>query len=196
MNAEQVVQKILSEAKAQAEKIVNDARDKAAEQKAQRDAEIAEFDARTDQLAQEAAEDKLQRMLANARMANAKETLAAKVQILEHVFEKAKNAVSQLPDDQYLSLMASLMKQAVETGDEEVIVGKGERRIDASFISKLNQELGSGFKGNLRLSGQRADIAGGFILARGKVQVNAGIDVLIESLREILETQLAKELFE
>jgi V/A-type H+-transporting ATPase subunit E len=196
MNAEQVVQKILSEAKAQAEKIVNDARDKAAEQKAQLDAEIAEFDARTDQLAKEAAEDKLKRMLANARMANAKETLAAKVQILERVFEKAKNAVSQLPDDQYLSLMASLMKKAVETGDEEVIVGKSEQRIDASFISKVNQELGSGFKGNLRLSGQRADIAGGFILARGKVQVNAGTDVLIDSLRETLEMELANELFE
>ena len=76
------------------------------------DAEIADFDTRTDQLAEDAAEDKLQRMLANARMTNAKQMLAAKVAILDDVFEKAKAAVNQLPDDQYLSLMTA----SAETG--------------------------------------------------------------------------------
>ena len=67
MNAEQVVQKILAEAKAEAEQIVNDAKAKATEQGTQLDAQIAEFDVKTDELAKAAAEDKLQRMLANAR---------------------------------------------------------------------------------------------------------------------------------
>ena len=196
MNAEQVVQKILAEAKAEAEQIVKDAKAKAAEQGTQLDAEIAEFDTRSTQLAKEAAEDKLQRMLANARMARAKQALAAKVAILDSVFEKAKAAVKQMPDDQYLSLMAGLIKQAVETGDEEVIIAKDEKRIDDKFINKVNQTLGSGFKGNLRLSAERADIAGGFILSRGKVQVNASTDVMIDALRESMEMELSKELFE
>jgi V/A-type H+-transporting ATPase subunit E len=195
MNAEQVVQKILAEANAEAEKIVSDAKAKAAEQSAQLDSEIADFDTQTAKLAQEAAEDKLQRMLANARMTNAKQMLAAKVEILDSVFDKAKTAVKELPDDQYLSLMTKLIKQAVETGDEEIIIGKDERRIDSSFIKKINRELGVGFKGNLRLSDQRADITGGFILTRGKVQVNASTDVMIDSLRESMEIELAQELF-
>lgn len=195
MNAEQVVQKILAEANAEAEKIVNSAKAKAAEQASQLEAEIANFDAQTAKLAQEAAEDKLQRMLANARMANAKQTLAAKVAILDEVFEKAKAAVNKLPDDQYLSLTTGLMKQAVETGDEEVVIGKNEKRINERFITQINRQLGAGFKGNLRLSDQRADIAGGFILARGKVQINASTDVLIESLRESMEMELAQALF-
>jgi V/A-type H+-transporting ATPase subunit E len=196
MNAEQVVQKILSEAKAEAEKIVNDAKSKADEQALDLDNEIRDFDAQTHQLSKEAAEDKLQRMMANARMANAKQLLAAKVELLDEVFEKAKAAVQQLPDDAYLALITELMKRSVQTGDEEVIVGKDEKRINESFISKLNKELGSGFKGNLRLAGQRADITGGFILAHGKVQINAGTDVLIESLRDTMETELAQVLFE
>ncbi|MEN8127927.1 MAG: V-type ATP synthase subunit E [Planctomycetota bacterium] len=195
MNAEQVVQKILAEAKAQAEQIVNDAKAKAAEQGTQLDARIAEFDMKTDELAKDAAEDKLQRMLAGARMSNAKQTLAAKVAILDEVFEKAKAAVNKLPDEAYLSLMTTLVRQAVETGNEEVIIGKGEKRIDDKFVSKVNQSLGSGLKGNLRLSSQRADIAGGFILSRGKVQVNASTDVMIESLRESMEIELSKFLF-
>jgi V/A-type H+-transporting ATPase subunit E len=195
MNAEQVVQKILAEANAEAEKIVSDAKAKAAKQKSQLESELKDFDAETEKLAKDAAEDKLQRMLANARMANAKQMLAAKVEILNSVFEKAKASVKELPEDQYLSLMTKLIKQAVETGDEEVVVGKDEQRVDQKFIKKVNGELGAGFKGNLRLSDERADIAGGFILTRGKVQVNASTDVMIDSLREQMEIELSQELF-
>lgn len=195
MNAEQVVEKILSQAQAEADAIVKEAQDKAAAQKAELDTELAEFDTKTKELAKDAAEDKLQRMLAGARMSNAKEMLAARVEILNDVFAQAKNAVNQLPDEAYLNLMTALVKKAVETGDEEVIVGKSEKRIDAEFIKKANRELGAGFKGNLRLADRKADIAGGFILSRGKVQINASTDVLIDRLRETMEIELSNQLF-
>lgn len=196
MNAEQVVQKILAEANAEAGKILSDAKKKIDEQGTQLDTEIAEFEEKTAQLAKEAAEDKRQRMLANARMNNARQNLATKVEILDEIFEKAKAAVNQMPDDQYLALMTALMKKAVETGDEEVIIGKKESRIDSVFIKEVNGHLGAGFKGNLRLSEQRADITGGFILARGKVQVNASTDVLIENLKESMQIELSQMLFD
>lgn len=195
MNAEQVVEKILSQARAEAESIVGEARQKAAAQQAQLDAELAEFDKKTDELAKAAGEDKLQRMLAGARMSQNKKVLAAKVAIMDEVFARAKDALGRLPDDQYLSLMAELMKKAVETGDEEIIVGKNEKRIDQNFIKDVNRQLGTGFKGNLRLSSERADISGGFILSRGKVRINAGSDVLIARLRETMQIELIDELF-
>jgi len=196
MNAEQVVQKILAEAQAEAEAIVSEAKARAAEQAARTEAEIAEFDARTGELAKDAAEDKLRRMLAGSRMANAKQMLTAKVAILDEVFENTKAAVNRMPDEAYLSLMTELIKQAVETGDEEVIVGKNEARINHNFIKEVNRQLGTGFKGNLRLGTERADISGGFILSRGKVQINASTDVMIDTLRESMEIELARELFE
>ncbi len=195
MNAEQVVEKILSQAKAEAEAIVSEAKEKAAAQTAQLETELAEFDKKTETMAKDAAEDKLQRMLAGARMSNAKKVLSAKVANLNEVFDRAKKAVNQLSDEQYLKLMTVMMKKAVETGDEEVIIGKNETRINEAFIKSINRELGAGFKGNLRLAGQRADIAGGFILSRGKVRINASTDVLIERLRESMQVELANELF-
>ncbi|MHC4926965.1 MAG: V-type ATP synthase subunit E [Planctomycetota bacterium] len=195
MNAEQVVEKILAEAKAQAEGIVDEAKAKASEQKARLDSDIADFDNKTKEMAKAAAEDKQQRMLASARMNNGRQTLAAKVEILDTVFEKAKAAVSGLSDEQYLSLMTALVKQAVETGDEEVVIGKNEKRINADFVKKVNRELGTGFKGNLRLSNEKADITGGFILTRGKVQVNASTDVMIDALRETMGIELLEQLF-
>lgn len=196
MNAEQVVEKILAEANAEAEKVVNEAKAKAAEQKAGLDSELSEFDKKTGQLAADAAEDKLQRMLAGARMNNAKQLLAAKVEILDEAFAKAAKAVNELPDERYLSWVTATIKQAVETGDEEVIVGKHEKRINDDFIKQVNRELGTGFKGNLRLSSERADISGGFILSRGKVQINASTDVVIDTLRESMEIELAQFLFD
>lgn len=195
MNAEQVVQKILSEAEAQAKATLDEARAKAAEQKAQLDSELADFRSKTDDLAKAAAEDKLQRMLAGARMDNAKQLLAAKVAIIDDVFEKSKKAVNDLSDEAYLTWVTAMMKQAVESGDEEIIIGKSETRINEDFIKKLNTQLGAGFKGNLQLSSQRADISGGFILARGKVQINASTDVLIESLKELMQIELSQMLF-
>ena len=195
MNAEQVVQKILAEAEDETRKVLDEARDKAAEQGSQLDSELAEFNAKTDELAAEAGEDKLQRMLANARMDNAKQLLAAKVEILNDVFEQSKKAANDLPDERYLSWAMATMKQAVESGDEEVIVGKDEKRINSDFIKKVNRELGPGFKGNLRLGNKKGDFAGGFVLSRGKVKINVTTDVVIDTLRESMEMELAAELF-
>jgi len=195
MNAEQVVEKILAEANAEAGKIVNDARAKAAGQDAGLKTEIAEFDACTEQLARDAAEDKLQRMLAGARVDSAKQLLAAKGDILNEVVERARKAVNELPDEDYLSWVMTTMKRAVESGDEKVIVGKDEKRINADFIRKVNGELGSGFKGNLQLSDEKGDFSGGFILSRGRVQINVTTDVVIDDLYESMQIELSQNLF-
>lgn len=196
MNAEQVVEKILAQARSESETILSEAKAKAAAQQAQAQSELEAFTRQTAAMAQAAADDKLRRMLAAARMANAKQVLAEKSHILDEVFEKALQKLGQLPDEQYLALMKKLMTRAIETGDEEVIVGRNEKRINEEFIKKVNRDLGTGFKGTLRLSAQRADIAGGFLLSRGRVQVNVSTEVLIRQAREAMEMQLAKELFE
>lgn len=195
MNAEQVVNKILSEAKAKAEKIVNEAKRRADEMIEETKAEQTEYDKQSQQLAQDAARDKRERMLAGARMANAKQLLAARVNILDSVFTEAKEQVRAMPDDQYLDLMKNLLKNAVETGDEEMIIGRDENRLNQDFLKQVNRELGPGFQGNLRLSESRGEFSGGFILSRGRIRVNATIDVLVDQVRQTLEPELIEDLF-
>lgn len=195
MNAEQVVNKILSEAQQQAAAIAQEAQQKNEAIKRQFEQELSAYRAETDRLAKEAAEDKRSRMLAAARMDNSRSLLAAKVELLNEVFKRAEQRVLQMPDDAYRALMSKLMIAAVQTGDEEVIIGKNERRINDDLIKQVNRQLGAGFKGNLRLSDKRAEIKGGFILSRGKVRMNASVEVLVGRLRETAETELAAELF-
>ena len=195
MDTEQVVEKILSEAKAEADKINQEANQKASEQKAKLESELADFTRETEQVAQAAGEEKKARMLATARMDIRKDNLWAKVALLNEVFEKARERVKTLPDREYLELIESLMLKSVESGDEEVIIGAKDNRISNGLIKNINRQLGPEFKGNMQLAKDTADIEGGFILRRGKTQINVSVDVLISQAREMLEMELSNELF-
>lgn len=196
MDAEPVLEKILSDAQADAEKIRKAAEAKQAEQQSQLDEQLREYRKQTDMLAQRAGEEKRAHLLAAARMDSAKQLLAEKRKILDEVFVKAREQIENLSDEQYCELMAKLMLEAVETGDEEVVVDNKERRIDQKFIESINQQLAPARKGNLKLSADRANLGGGFILKRSKVKNDVSIEVLLALARKELEIELAKELFE
>ena len=195
MEAEQVVEKILSDARGEAEAIKRKADEKEAAEQKKFEAELAEYKKQTELLAKKAASDEKAHLLAGARMEIAKEYLAEKRKILDEIFAKARKELQDLPDDKYQEIMKKLMLSAVETGDEEVIVDTNEKRIDQKFIQQVNHELGPGYHGKLRLSDERRDIGCGFILRRGKIKNNASLDVLLTKAREALEIELAKEVF-
>jgi V/A-type H+-transporting ATPase subunit E len=195
MEAQSVIDKILADAGAEAEKITKEAQQKEAAQQDNLAAQLQQYNKQTDSLAQKAAKDEESHILAAARMEIAKEFLAEKRKILDEIFELSRRQLQSLPDDQYRNLITKLLLEAVETGDEEVIVDKNEYRIDQQFIDQINQRLSSGEKANLRLSQDRADIEGGFILRRGKIKTNVSFDVLLAHARKELEIELAKELF-
>lgn len=196
MNAEDVVQKILSEAQAEADRILSEAKEKVAIDESSLESTLADYRKESETLAAAAGAEKKSRMLATARMELRKESLTCSQELLEEVFKKAEAQIVGMEDDGYCQLMESLMVKAVETGSEEVVVGNEESRIDNGFIKQINRKLGPGFKGNLQLAQDRVDIGGGFILRRGKVQTNVSIEVLISQARQELEIELAASLFE
>ena len=195
MGAEEVVEKILADAKAEAEKIKKQAEETQAAEQAKLDEQLSEYKKQTDIIAKKAGEDKKAHLLAAARMDIARQLLAEKRKILDEVFAQARQHLENLSDEQYCKLMTRLMLEAVESGDEEVIIDNEEKRIDQKFIKNINQQLAPGRKGNLRLSEDRDNIGAGFILKRGKIKNNVSVEVLLAQARRELEIELAKELF-
>ncbi len=195
MDTEQVVEKILSESQAKADKIKSEARESAASHEAELATELANFRKETETLAQKASEEKKRRMLASARMETRKELLSCKVGLLNEVFDKTREKIKGLPEEEYREFVESLMHKAIESGDEEVVIGASDDRVNNGLIKRVNRKLGPGFKGNLQLASDTADIDGGFILRRGNIQINVSIDVLLEEAREQMEIELATELF-
>lgn len=187
MEAEQVVQKILEDAKAKAAEITEQEQKVLQAQKNQFDAELKSYDDQTKLLAKQAAQGAELQILASARMEVANGLLAQKRQLLDDVFVKAAEQITKLPDAEYLGFMQKLMTQAVRSGNEEVVVSKDEKRIDAAFVKKVNE--------NLKLSDKKGDFKAGFILKEGKININVSIDVLLAQARQELEIELAKKLF-
>jgi V/A-type H+-transporting ATPase subunit E len=195
MEAQQVIEKILAEANAEAEKLKKQAQEKEAAEQAKLDGQLSQFNEQTETLAQKAAEDEKSHVLAAARMDIAKQLLAEKGKILDEVFTQSSQQLQQLPDDQYRQLITKLMLQAVETGEEQVILDKDEARIDQQLIVQVNQQLSANGKGGLKLSDQKRDLGGGFILSRGKIKTNVSFKVILDQARKDLEIDLAKEVF-
>jgi V/A-type H+-transporting ATPase subunit E len=191
MNAEPVLEKILSDAKAEANKIKQEAEAKLAQQRAEVDKQLDEYGKQTEALAQKAGENARQQVLSTVRMELAKENLAEKAKILDEVFAKAEQQLKAMPDEQYRSLMAKLMADSVQTGDEEVIIDTNEKRIDQPLVNQANGVK----KWNLKFAGQREPIGGGFILRKGNIKNNCSLKVLLSRARNELEIGLAKQLF-
>ena len=195
MEAVQVVDKILADAKAEAAKIKKQTEANEAAEQAKLTEQLNEYKKQTEILAKKAGEDEQSHILAAARMDIAKQLLAEKRKILDEVFEQARQQLQNLPEHEYRSLCTKLMLEAVETGDEEVVVDKNEQRINQDLIHQVNQQLSSKGKGELKLSDQKQDIGAGFILKRGQIKTNVSLDVLLDQARKELEIDLAKELF-
>lgn len=193
MEADQVITKILSDARAQAEAIKKQAEEREAAEAAKLNEELARFEQATKTLADKSAADERSQRLAVARMEAAKEYVTAKASLLDDVFTQAHQKIERLPDGEYHELMAKLMAAAVETGDEKVVPGKNDARIDAKLVADVNARLKD--KGRLTLAGEKHNFGGGFLLQRGKVRTNVSIDVLVEQARKDLEIEAAKDLF-
>jgi len=193
MEADQVITKILSDARAQAEAIRKQAEEREAAETAKLKADLARFEQETQALVEKAAAEERSQRLAVARMETAKEYVTTKASLLDDVFRQVQPRLRELPDGEYRELMARLMVAAVETGDEKVIAGRDEARIDAQLVADVNARLKD--KGRLTLAAEKHNLGGGFLLQRGKVRTNVCLDVLVEQARKDLEIEVAKDLF-
>jgi V/A-type H+-transporting ATPase subunit E len=81
----------------------------------------------------------------------------------------------------------------VESGDEEVLIGEGEKRIDQAFLDSVSKEIGKGE--GLKLADERRPIQGGFVLRSGRVETNCALKTVLREAREQLETDVAAILF-
>ncbi|UCG47235.1 MAG: V-type ATP synthase subunit E [Phycisphaerales bacterium] len=195
MEAEQVIEKILSDARAEAGKIAAEARQREDAEQSELDKKLEEYKSQTSELVTQKAADEKAHILAAARMEIAKALLAEKRAVLDEIFDQARNKLGSLSDDDYRALMTKLMLQAAETGEEEVLIDKGDKRINRELIAEVNRGFTPAGKGALKLSEEKLAIQGGFILRRGKVKTNVSFGVLLDQARKEMEIKLAKEMF-
>lgn len=196
MNAEGILQRIDQDAREGAATLLNEARAKAealrsaSEARTQRAQEAALEKARADALA---LDDRMQRM---AKLDARKALLAAKREVLDEAFDRAQAKMGRMDEEQARAFgLAMLMDSAA--GDETLIPDVGSKWADQAFVDAANAALANAGKpGRITLSGETRALGGGFVLARGGMEVNCSFPAALAARRMDIEAEVASMLFE
>lgn len=105
----------------------------------------------------QAAQRQLERLESAAQMDARKMLLTAKQECLNGAFDRAKEKLLSLPDDEYAQLLAQMAVKAAKTGREEIILNQRDHdRVGVQVAAKANAmlaqaaapELAGGLKGS------------------------------------------------
>ncbi len=197
MSMKEIKEKILQDALDEKEKILKEAETKIINLKSKFGKEIESIQREIlDRYNQEAGL-KEKKIITEAILNSKKDILSEKQAIIANIFSEVLDRIVGLEDERYLSLLEKLILDNIETGDEIVYIGSQERQaINQKFINTINVKLKSqGKKGNLELSEKRVPIMGGVILGTGEIKKNASLEVILEKIKDEIETELNQFLF-
>jgi V/A-type H+-transporting ATPase subunit E len=195
--ASRLKQKIISDAEAEAEKILTEGADEAEAVLGTARAEAAKITSDFEARAEAEAKEHVRRQVSLRELEARKSVLSEKGKMIDQVFEKVLEELVRQDRDGGHALTRDLLLKAIEVGDEEIIVsGEDRKAISKAFLEGLNKQLtASGRRGEVALSEETRQIRGGFVLRRGRREVNATFETLLSMLRDDVETEVADLLF-
>lgn len=190
-------------------RIESDANKEAEEIMAESARECAGIKAKYDQLAQEEylkvirsgvkdCELRVQRLASTAAMEARKSILSLKQQMVASAFDRARELVVALPNDEYLNFLVKLTADAVRSGSEIILLNERDHKLYGKKLVKSANEMlkEKGLSGQLTLGDTLRPIMGGLILKDGDIEVNCSVETLAELYRNELSSQVAEALFE
>lgn len=133
-----------------------------------------------------------ERLVDEAKMQARRDILATKQELIGRAFDLALEKLLELPEKEYVALLADLAVKASSTKKEAVIFSQKDRtRYGKTVVTQANEKLGGG---HLTLSEQTRPIKGGLILQDSQVETNCSFEVLIHLQRNTLSAEVAQVL--
>ena len=186
-NVKNITSKILKDAEAGKENILaaaEEEKNKILSKKASAANEIAQ---EILQKAEADAKSKKERVISSAKLKVRNNKLAAKQEIIDEVFEKSINKLTELSKEQFLNFVKNSILSMNLTGKQTLILNEtGLKFVDDSFIDELNKEA----KATIALSKTAGNFKGGFILENNGIEINSTYEALVSSLRDELEERV------
>lgn len=183
VDAEDKKEVILSEAKKESKKIFNK---KIEEAKAAEKIIIEK--------AEREAASRKERIISDAHLQGRNEKLKAKQEIISEVFEEAVKSLCSLPEKDFIDFVKNFILNSGITGEQKIILNnEGRKIISKEILTEINKELKP--KANIILGDEIRNFKGGFILEKDGIEINNTFEALVESLKDDLSLEVARELF-
>ncbi|WP_423791932.1 V-type ATP synthase subunit E [Methanocaldococcus indicus] len=198
MGIDKIKSKILEDATAEANKIIEEAKKekeeilkKAEEEAKKRKEEILKRGEKEAELLKN-------RIIAEAKLEAKKKLLKAREEIIEKAIEKLREDLKKLPEsDKYQDILYKLTVDAINVlGEEEEYYAKINER-DIELIKNIEKELKYEFGKNIKLNVETANIIGGIILEnieRTKL-VDNSLEAVFERKLPEIRIKIVEKLF-
>ena len=180
-NLDNLTSKILADAKAQADKIVKDAQEKAQHKY---DLEIKKINEKKETVLENARRDRellSERIKSSANLKARNKKLEAKQAVIDKVIDKLKTKLVNMDEKKYINYLNQNIDKKTITG-KELIVKK-------EFVEKVKKEF-SGAKVK-----ENEFVTSGFIVEENGIQENYTFEVKLDFMRDELEVEISKLLF-
>ena len=133
-----------------------------------------------------------------AQMEARKSVLALKQEMVSAAFDRAREMLVDLPQEDYVAFLARKAAEAAITGQEELQFSARDLQsgVGRKVAAEANKLLAArGMDGMLGVGSEPRDILGGFFLKQGDIEVNASMELMAEQCRSELAAQVAEILF-
>ncbi|MGL5068387.1 MAG: V-type ATP synthase subunit E [Sarcina sp.] len=137
------------------------------------------------------------RILSSANLKVRNDKLVAKQRVISDIFDKTKSDLNNMSDVDFKKFVSDKILNSNIVGDENIIVNESKKvAIDEAFIKELNAKLiAANKKGELKISSINGTFEGGFIIEKNGIEINNTFDALVDSLRDEMEFEIAKVMF-
>jgi V/A-type H+-transporting ATPase subunit E len=191
MSVEGILERIIADAREQADAIIAQAREEEKSILSEGEQEAEEYYKEQLNRLDERYRREKERAVLNRRLDQRKALLQVRQQWMDQAFSDAYARLVEQPVSEYAQLMQKLIAASSTGRDETVVFGtKGTDAELKSIVDAVNNDTGGSFS----LAAERGDFPWGFTLRKGKVETNVSIDSLFRYRRSDLE-QKAWELF-
>lgn len=194
---DKIKQKILEDARAKAADIEAQAQQEADEiiEQAQKEAAVKSADAL--KKAETDGQEIYRRLLSVAALEGRKEILRAKQDMVDSAFQLALDKIINLPDHEYQKLVEDMIVNAATKGNGEILLSeRDKKRMSGKFLANINKRVkNKGIGGSFTMSNDSIKTAGGFILKFGDMEINSTFEILFEMIRPELEGEVVRILF-
>ena len=186
MSLETLKERIISDAKGEAEALLSAAQNKAAAIEAEAESEASESRRREEQEVNERIRAMEEGSAATVRLEAKKCNLKERRRVIDTIYERALNALMSLSEKESMELLQSLLKEFAQKGDT-VALSK-----DYPYPASAAKVVTSA---GCQLSSERANIKGGFYLYGKKCDRDISYEALLKADREDNQAELAAKIF-
>jgi V/A-type H+-transporting ATPase subunit E len=194
---EKIKNRILSEAKEEAQTHIKEAEEKARLIREQQNDKALKLKLSLAHEAKLSANDHKKRLIAAAELDMRKALLQSKRQMLESAFKQSISSIRQLPFSEYGEVIKGMLMSLNISGEAEIVFSKADKEnFGNGFIEEMNAVLKAiGKDITIKLSQENGEFEGGFILKGKGLEINNTLESLVKLVKDEAEPLAAKVLF-